>query len=265
MSRTTSTTTVRLHELWSAAILVLLGIMIGVLVVTGQLNNYLRPAFSPLLAVTGVVLLGLGIWSAVATIRQPGPWHLGQGHPDQRHSPIRRTSWMLLVPVLLVVLVAPDPLGSALLTSQAAGGSEETSTTTTRRPRARIQSPSARPRNPGGTVVYPPLSQTGINEMTLEELVLRHTEGDPAALEGRTVSVIGFASLDPKTGWRLGRFRIVCCAADAIGYRAQLRGTSDLVDDQWYQVTGVVDTTGALPAIQVTSLNAIDQPVTPYL
>lgn len=226
----------------AATILVAQGVVLLIVVATGRTTLYLRPSFQPLLAATAVVLIVLGVWTLV---------DLGRAATGS-HSPLRAASWLAVVPVALALLAAPAPLGSWVLGSPAVsdGGGAPL-----------VRGPQQAP-------TWPSLDPSATTEIGLDELVDRYQIGLKAQLEGRSVKVLGMASPRPGGGWSLGRFKIYCCAADALAYQVDLEGLGqELVADQWYQVTGTVRTSSDSqePVLEVTTLQAVPQPESPYL
>ncbi|WKD60983.1 hypothetical protein CCICO_04735 [Corynebacterium ciconiae DSM 44920] len=240
----------------AATIVLLLGIVAMALVITGQLNNYVQPFFRPFMAITAAALIGLGLWTLVRLSRDIA------GAAGEH--PVRSSSWLLLVPVLLAVLCAPDPLGASMLGSTAVGGaSASMSDAHTQRAQQIVRVE----RNPDGTIAFPELARDEINEITLEDLANRFYFGDRDQLDGVRIRLEGFASRDPQGKWAVGRFKIYCCAADAIPYQAGVDGLNDPSPDQWYRLTATIDTAAnsQLPMLRVAEATAIDQPERPYL
>ncbi|WP_151549061.1 MULTISPECIES: TIGR03943 family putative permease subunit [Corynebacterium] len=245
-----------LSTVLASTIVVLLSIVLLVLAITGQLNNYVQPFFRPIMILTGLALFGLGVWSLVR-VRLDAATAAGE-------HPVRATSWVLLVPVLLAVLSAPDPLGASMLGSAAVGGAS----TSMGDPQAqRAQQLVRVERNPDGTIAFPELARDDVNEITLEDLANRFYFGSKEDLDGVQVRVVGFASEGAEGDWFLGRFKIYCCAADAIPYQVRLEGLAEPVSDQWYELSGTVDTAAdeQWPVLRVEETEPIDQPNRPYL
>lgn len=236
----------------AATVLAVLGLVLLVFSLTGTLNNYVKPFFRPIMAVTALAFLALAGWSVAAAER-------GQaGTAGHAHNPLRPTSWLLLVPVLLAAVCVPEPLGSQMVESQSVASMAANQ----QRAVQRVG------RNADGTIAYPELTEP-VNEITLEDLSNRYTFGSKEQLLGKKVKVLGFAVSDD-AGWMIARFKIYCCAADALPFRAQLATAgaagAEPSADAWYEVVGTVTEDGGdLPGIAVEELNPIEQPKTPYL
>jgi uncharacterized repeat protein (TIGR03943 family) len=171
---------------------------------------YIRAALRPPLAASGVVLLLL----AAATLReglQPRP------APDGGHGHTARlgAGWLLILPVLVLLLVAPPALGSYAASRQA-------------------------PRAGGAVDAFPPLRDPvdGAVPLPVSEFVSRALYDRQRSLEGARVRVLGFAT-PGDGGYRLARFNVFCCAADAEAYEITIRGDPNRRPaDQWLLVEG---------------------------
>lgn len=259
----------RAGEAAGAVIILILGILLGALVLTGRSHHYVQPLLTPVLGLTAALLLALAAWSlwATADSRRRGPG---------AHRP-RAASWLLLLPAVLAA-ASPAPLGSAMLASTAVGGG-----------RAAVAHGEA-----GGAVAVdvwtgeridlaaraarraaalPALDPGADNPLTLAELGQYWDSARRGELLGERVTVVGFAAPDGGGGWVLGRFQIICCAADAMPHQVGLRpggpvpgaDPGGLRADRWYEVTGTVVEDSGGPAIDVERLREIPQPEEPYL
>ena len=76
---------------------------------------YVRPGLRPPLAVSGLVLLLLGL----AALWRTAEATEGHAHAHGEHGP--RSAWLLLLPVLVLVLVTPPALGSYAASRQPPG------------------------------------------------------------------------------------------------------------------------------------------------
>jgi uncharacterized repeat protein (TIGR03943 family) len=216
---------------------------------SGAALNYVRPSLQPFLLAGGLVFLLLGLLPPFGLLGQGRP---GQpdGHGD--HRPDARVGWLLLVPVLVLVLVQPAALGSYAASSRSAV--------------------------PAGAVGdYPPLAAPvrGAVPMPMAEFVTRALRDRDRSLEGVRVRLVGFAvPAKGAGGYRLTRFVIFCCAADAEALQVEVRG--DRVQrrrDQWLEVegrwvpgpvAGDRDPDPPLPALTVDAVRPIAQPPRPY-
>lgn len=252
--------------LWVAAAVVALAL-------SGRLASYVHPAWRPVMVVVGALIMALCISSMCSGGRTATS---GPG----------RVAWLLLVPVLVLTLAAPPPLGSAMLRATTSG----------------LQ--STRVHAVGRThMEFAQLSSTAPNPLTVEELNQRFFFAPPGSLEGKVVEVEGFishlqaphpsgsaggtadaAGTDTAPGQPtlyLNRFKIYCCAADAIAYTVGLSTAADFPDDTWVKAQGVVvsappspdgsaaptpdGSAAPTPVLLVSAITAIAKPEEPYL
>jgi uncharacterized repeat protein (TIGR03943 family) len=103
--------------------------------------------------------------------------------------------------------------------------------------------------------------------MTLLEFGQRSFEHEGASFNGVPVQLTGFVAGTEDDGFRLARYQIACCAADAAPVVVRVAGTSgeSLPTDQWVSVIGTFrGTNDDLPVLTATSIAEIDPPVDPY-
>ncbi|MBL1085711.1 TIGR03943 family protein [Streptomyces actinomycinicus] len=225
-----------------AAVLFLLG---GALLHAGTTDLYLRyvkAALQPLLLASGAVLVVAALATAWYERRR------ARRGPDRHHHPEPRISWLLVLPLLALILIAPPALGSySALRSGTA-----------------LQKPYAYGALPAGDPV--PLS--------VVDYASRAAYGHGRSLHGRAVRVTGFLALDRAGHPYLVRMALNCCAADAQPVKIALTGTLPPVlrPDAWLEVTGrftprlthdpVND--GPVPYLEVTSAKPVPVPRDPY-
>jgi uncharacterized repeat protein (TIGR03943 family) len=85
---------------------------------------------------------------------------------------------------------------------------------------------------------------------------------------GREVELVGFVTHEGSGGgFRLSRFYISCCAADAIPYSADIITSTDTdyPDDTWLWVRGVVAVHGDGYGLKAVKIDEADEPDPPYL
>ncbi|SNR83386.1 TIGR03943 family putative permease subunit [Blastococcus mobilis] len=179
---------------------------------------YVQPGFRPLLLLASVVLLALGLIGVVRERSRPHSEAAAAGGHDHGHA-APRVAWLLLLPVAVVLLVAPPALGPFTADRQAQ------------------------------QVVVPEDHQAlgiGANDpgedhrtMTLLNYSLHALAADTRALHGRLVRLTGFVTPREGGGWYVSRIGINCCAADAVAFTVAVDGEQgDLVADQWVEVIG---------------------------
>lgn len=255
-----------------AALLFIGGLALARLVGAEDLGRYLRGSFTPLIGASALLLGALGLWTLLANPSDPS------GGGAHHHASSSRLA--LLVPFLLILLLLPSPLGASSL--DAAGA-----------PAPRLRSAAAisaheLERDAAGNIVFPGLSPDSVNEVDLDELVERALLGAPEQLLHHRIRVIGFAVANGDApeggtagdrgangGWMLARYRIICCAADAVPFLIELEGEpSSVTADQWYALEGEVVRVGGAqdgpgadsrPLLRITRATPIDAPEEPYL
>ncbi|MFG2637487.1 TIGR03943 family putative permease subunit [Streptomyces sp. NPDC048362] len=250
-----------------AAVLFLLG---GALLHAGSTDLYLRYVKSglrPMLLASGAVLIVAAMATAwyerkrakaagdraqphaqtPGSARDGAPRH--DGTTEQAHAhPEPRVSWLLLLPLLALILIAPPALGSysALRTGTA------------------LQKPYAYAALPAGDPV--PLS--------VVDYASRAAYGHGRSLHGRPVRVTGFLALDHSGAPYLVRMALNCCAADAQPVKIALTGELPPVlrPDAWLEVTGTYTprlahdavNNGPVPYLRVTAARPVSVPRDPY-
>ncbi len=227
-------------------LLLLVGISIGMITLTGAFTRYVKPALLPWLAASAVLLIGLALAAIVGDIRRGGPPDHGEGH-SHRGGMV----WLLLVPILVLIFVTPP----ALRPSAAAPSITTVSNDVLNR-------------------AFPPIPPGRAPELSLPEVLMRQAQDTTGSLTRRTITVTGFV-LNEAQGMDLGRIVIICCAADAQLARIHLRGpaaaqATGLPDNTWLRVEGEVKPeprqphSMVIPTLEATAVTRIDAPPNPY-
>jgi uncharacterized repeat protein (TIGR03943 family) len=219
---------------------VLVGAIAVRLAVTGDHQRYVRPSMGPWLLLAGVVLVVIGGWTWLTAVRRAEVDDAYGGHHHRLG-----VGWLLVLPVITLLLVAPPALG--------AYGVDRAAPVDIRR----------------GELFEPLPDEAVPRPMTVLEFVQRAYDRDGASMAGRTVELTGFvAEDDGGEGFRLARYGIACCAADA--QAAVVRVVSDSQEparDQWLHVTGSYRagrTGDELPVLMAERVVEIDDPADPY-
>ena len=223
---------------------------------SGQALNYVRPGLVPLVGAAGLVLVALGLLPPLGLFGASRAGHRSDGSGDQdghQHQHGGRVGWLLLVPVLVVLLVQPAALGSYAASS-------------------RTVVPGS-----GGNGQFPPLSAPvrGAVPMPMAEFVTRAVRDPGQSLAGVRVRLTGFVAPAEAGdhGWRLTRFVIFCCAADAEALQTVIRGDAvPRARDQWLEVEGtwqprpaaVNDPNPQPPVLDADLVRPIAPPRPPY-
>ncbi|AZQ40590.1 TIGR03943 family protein [Streptomyces cyaneochromogenes] len=229
-----------------SAVLFLLGASLLHAGTTDLYLRYVKQGLRPLVLVAGAVLIA----AAVATIwyerkragrRDPG------GAQDHVH-PEPRVSWLLVLPLLALILVAPPALGSYSAT----------------RTGTALQEPLA----------YPALPAADPLPLSVVDYAGRAVYDHGRTLRDRRVRLTGFLALDPDGTPYLVRMALNCCAADAQPVKVALTGQVPpvLQPDTWLQVTGTYTPRraedpvngGPIPFIEVTEAKPVAAPKDPY-
>jgi uncharacterized repeat protein (TIGR03943 family) len=233
-------------------VLLLVGISIAMITVTGVFTRYVKPALLPWLVASAVVLIGLALVAIIGDIRRGGPRttdaDVDHGHAHKHRSGI---VWLLVGAVLVLMFVAPP----ALRPSAAAPSVTSVS-------------------NDVLNSAFSPLPPGPAPEVSLPEVLMREAHDTTGSLTKRPITVTGFV-LNEAQGVDLGRIVIICCAADAQLARIHLRGpaaggASGLPDNTWLRVQGQVipaprqPNSPAIPTLQATAVTRIDAPPNPY-
>jgi uncharacterized repeat protein (TIGR03943 family) len=221
------------------AISVLVGAVLLRLALTGTFQRYVREGMGWLLISAGIVVATIGVVAFVRALRHETPADL-HGH-DYGVG----VGWLLLAPISALLLVAPPTLGSF-------GVDRST--------RVDIRA---------GIGVFNPLRRTGgPTSMSLLEFSQRAYENDGASFHRSAVRLTGFMAGQEEGGFKLARYQIACCAADAAPVVVRVVGLHGDVParDQWLVVTGTFRPGGEddLPELTATSILAIDAPEDPY-
>ncbi|GAA2246012.1 TIGR03943 family protein [Kitasatospora cystarginea] len=243
-----------------AILLVLLGTaLLRISLFSDSYLRYVRAALRPYLIATGAVLVLLGVASAIATVQalraDPDQAHAAAddhgGDHGHGHHGGPGIAWLLTLPVLAIVLIAPPALGS--YTAQ------------------RSESTTVKPA--GAQPTFPPLPAGDPLTMTLGSFDVRAVWDTAAPLRGRRVRLTGFVTAGKGGGWYLTRLTISCCAADALASKVEIRGAAANPAPpagSWVEVIGTwlpdgkeaePDTIPLLTAAQVTR---IPEPKDPY-
>ncbi|MFD7795384.1 TIGR03943 family putative permease subunit [Streptomyces sp. NPDC059759] len=235
-----------------AAVLFLVGAAVLHAGATDLYLRYVKAGLRPLLLAAGVVLIVTALATVAYEVRDrrtasktPGSAE-GDVHAHPHREP--RVSWLLVLPLLALILVAPPALGSysAMRTGTA------------------LQAPFGYPALPAGDPV--PLG--------LVDYAGRAAYGHGHTLGDRRVRITGFVALDHAGTPYLVRMALNCCAADAQPVKIGLSGRIPpvLQPDAWLEVTGTYSSRrtkdpvngGIIPFLDVSSARPVPAPRDPY-
>ncbi|MGX9887455.1 TIGR03943 family putative permease subunit [Streptomyces sp. NPDC002276] len=241
-----------------AAVLFLIGTALLHAGLTNLYLRYVKAGLQPLLLLSGVVLIVAALATAwyewrrarAEKARAVAMAHTeadGEGHGGHVHRE-PRISWLLLLPLFALILVAPPALGSysAVRTGTA------------------IQQPYGLSKLPADN----PLTIGLVDYATRAVYDHGHSLGD------RQLKVTGFVALDKSGAPYLVRMALNCCAADAQPVKIALTGKIPpvLQPDTWLLVTGTYSAKQTkdpvnnrpIPYFQVTEAKPVPTPKDPY-
>ncbi|MFJ5260920.1 TIGR03943 family putative permease subunit [Streptomyces sp. NPDC088387] len=226
-----------------AAVLFLLGAAVVHAGATDLALRYVKPGLRPLVVACGVVLIAAAVatvWYERRARREPGT----EAHAH--HEP--RVSWLLVLPLLALILIAPPALGS--YSAMRAGTS--------------VQEPLA----------YPPLPAGEPARIAVADYAGRAAYDHGRTLRDRTFRLTGFLALDGAGHPYLVRMTLNCCAADALPVKIGLTGELPPVlrPDAWLEITGTYSprmekdpvNAGRIPFLKVTHARPVEVPEDPY-
>ena len=233
-------------------VLLLVGVSAVMITVTGNYTRYVKPGLLGWLVAAAAVLLILALAAMIRDIRQ-GPQHHQHHHDDGHlggHSHRGRVIWLLVVPIVLLIFIAPPPLSP-----QAAAPVAVTSGKVIRRP-------------------FPALPAGRAPTVPLPQVLMRIATDSTDGLHDRLITVTGFTMKDGDHV-DLAKIVIICCAADAQLARLSLAGPAaraadTLPDNTWVSVEGTVPPgqhysgTASIPVLEVSSVVPITPPSNPY-
>ena len=249
-----------------ATTVLLVGALLLRLTLEGTYARYVKAGMYPWLLVAGFALAVLGLFGVIRALaarkplaHDPALAHdagLAHDHHHQHSESPRGTSaayaalrseragWLLLAPVIALLLVTPPALGSF-------GVDRSTVVDVT---------------SDGQTFAALPAGRTV--PMTLLEFDQRAADHDGASFGTTQVELTGFVARTPDgDGFRLARYQIQCCAADAVAAVVRVVGASGdpPARDQWVTVTGTFHgSPGEIPELLATSLSIVGTPGDPY-
>jgi uncharacterized repeat protein (TIGR03943 family) len=223
-----------------AAVLLLLGSLLLRLTLGGSYVYFVKVSMKPILLVTAAVLIALAGWNLWQA------WRNSESHDDGHgHGAVPRVAWLLVLPVLVVFLVSPRPLGAYTAARQLATAPV-------------VAEPAELLPLPAGDPVDVPIA----------DYITRAIWGQGQTLEDRSIRLTGLVTPDPDGGWWVTRLGLACCAADALSFRARVLDAEPLPANTWVEVTGrwVPGDSGnaAIPLIEADDVSRISEPSNPY-
>lgn len=223
-------------------ITMLVGAVLLRLTFTDTYTRYVRPEMGRWLIVAGVAVIVVGFVTLVQAIRHVEPPE-AHGH-EHEHAHRVGVGWLLLAPIAALLLVAPPTLGSYGVDRAA---------------NVDIQA---------GAGVFDKLKRGNHPvAMTLLEYGQRAFERSGASFNGVPVQLTGFVAGAQSGEFRLARYQIACCAADATPVVVRVVGTSGTPPrrDEWVTVTGTFQHGPEnMPTLAATTVAEVEAPDDPY-
>ncbi|MEU4563445.1 TIGR03943 family protein [Actinoplanes sp. NPDC023936] len=231
-----------------ALVMVLFGGAVLKASLTDTYLRYVKEGLRPFLIVAGGLLVAaaaMTLYYEFRPARSAMTGDDGHGH----HEP--RVGWLLILPAVGLLLIAPPALGS-----YAAG---QTGTVLAAAP---------------ADSEFPPLPPGDPVPLGLMEYASRAVYDEGRSLTGRTLRLTGFVITGPDGRPMLARMVLACCAADGRPIKVGLTGGVgvDAPADTWIQAVGVYSdrvekdpvNEAEVPYFEVTSWQRIESPRRPY-
>jgi uncharacterized repeat protein (TIGR03943 family) len=235
-----------------AVIMLLLGGAIFRISLTGQYLRYVKHGLRPFLLVAGVLLVAAAVMTLWYEFKSRRGGHVHDDGDDDGHGHHEpRVGWLLLLPTLGLLLVAPPALGSYAAGKAGSVLSAQNSQSD-----------------------YPPLPAGDPVPVTLLDYASRAVFDAGKSLTGRDLQLTGFVTPGPDGQPMLARIVLTCCAADGRPIKVGLTGAvpKAIPSDTWVKLVGTyVPRTekdpvnqATVPFVQVKTWTATAEPKNPY-
>jgi uncharacterized repeat protein (TIGR03943 family) len=233
-----------------AVVLLLLGGSVLKASITDMYLRYVRAGLQPFLIAAGIVLVAAAVMTLVYDLRAGATDGLDHDHGAGGKHREPRVGWLLILPVLGLLLVAPPALGSYAAGQAGTALSSQTVSD------------------------YAPLPAGDPAKITMLDYASRAIFDGGRSLGDRRVEVSGFLSPGADGAPLLTRMILTCCAADGRPIKLGMSGNvpSGLAADTWVQVVGKYSAqVGAdavngerIPYLEVETWTEIPSPKDPY-
>jgi uncharacterized repeat protein (TIGR03943 family) len=236
-----------------AVVMLLLGGAVMRATFTNMHLRYVKAGLGPFLIAAGAVLVVAGLMTLYYDLRRRRTAvasAASAGEDDHGHHHEPRVGWLLILPVLGLLLVAPPALGS-----YAAGQSG------TALAGQRVSD-------------YPPLPEGDPAKITMLDYASRAYFDKGASLGDRRVELTGFIASGPDGGQVLARMILTCCAADGRPIKVGMTGNAPaaLAPDTWIRVVGKYSdrvakdpvNSAVIPYLDVETWEQVDPPKQQY-
>jgi len=213
--------------------------------------RYVKEGLRPFLIGASLLLVAAAVmtlWYELRRRTDPVDEHHDHGHGGAHREP--RVGWLLILPVLGLLLVAPPALGSyAAGQSGTALGSGQTSD-------------------------FPPLPGGDPANISVLDYASRAVFEGGRSIGDRRVKLVGFILVEPGGAQYLARIVLSCCAADGRPVKVAMSGDAPagLASDTWVEVVGrysdrtTTDPVNGekIPFLEVVEWHEIAAPKNPY-
>jgi uncharacterized repeat protein (TIGR03943 family) len=240
-----------------AIVLLLLGGAVTRVSVTDDFMRYVKEGLRPFLIAAGLLLIIAALVTLFHELRSKADSDEAlRGHGDgtgEHREPL--VGWLLILPVLGLLMVAPPALGAdaAARAGTALSGS------------ARTQELD---------LSYPPLPPGDPARITVLDYATRAAFDNGESLRGRDVQLTGFVAPGPQGEPMLVRMVLSCCAADGMPVKVGMAGNPpvDLAPNTWIEVVGRYTERTAtdpvndaiIPYLDVRTWHSVQPPRQPY-
>ncbi|XVV09213.1 TIGR03943 family putative permease subunit [Actinoplanes sp. CA-131856] len=199
-----------MSKLTQAVVMLLFGGAILRASFTDLYLRYVKEGLRPFLIGAGLLLVAAAVMTLWYSFRSPS-----SDEDHNHHEP--RVGWLLILPVLGLLLVAPPALGSY----------------------AASQAGSVTAQSPDNSD-YPPLPEGSPVDVGLVDYASRALYDGGKSMQDRDVRLTGFITTAPDGKPMLARIVLSCCAADGRPIKIGLSGRApiDVPTDTWVAVTG---------------------------
>ncbi|MET0132526.1 MAG: TIGR03943 family protein [Kibdelosporangium sp.] len=230
-------------------LLVLLGGALLKISLNGSFSRYVKPGQLPWLIAAGVVMVVVAFVSIVRDIitakRPATELDDAHDHPHKSHS-----TWLLLLPVFAIFLIAPPALGADSVN------------------RAGNRTPPVLDSQDYG---FGPLPAGEVIDQRLKDFFERAAWDKSGSLNERKVRLTGFVVHKDNVTY-IARMTIGCCAADAYPVRVEMQGEGlgKIPNDSWvqatvrYQVGTATKERAYIPKVNVHDITSTTEPAEPY-